>query len=165
MNEKLESSYTIVKALKSDKKDILRFYKLQQYSARFIGQDHCYIIKDDNKVIASVLISAGQQGSKFWLLHALVVEKPMHGNKLASLLIQAVIKHNFHNEGLSKIICFADVKLQQLYLKNNFIKYNEIHQIAKLPDEFQQRLARYQTKNKNLACYFFSNENLILLSK
>lgn len=159
MNKKIESSYTVVKALKSDKKDILRFYKSQQYSARFIGQDHCYVVKVDNEIIASALISAGQENSDFWLLHALVIDKSMRGKKLASLLIQAIISNSFHNQGLFKVICFADEKLQQLYMKNNFMKYNEINQMATLPDEFQQRLKRYQMKNKNLCCYFFSNDN------
>ncbi|MEH6597573.1 MAG: GNAT family N-acetyltransferase [Colwellia polaris] len=163
--KKLESSYTVVKAIKSDKKDVLRFYKSQQYSARFIGQDHCYIIKVDNKIIASALISAGQENSNSWLLHALVIDKSMRGNKLASFLIRAIINNRFHNQALVKVICFADEKLQQLYIKNNFIKYNETKQIATLPDEFQQRLKRYQMKNKNLCCYFFSNDNPTLLDK
>ena len=156
--------YTVLKALKTDKKNIMRFYKTQQYAASFIGQDHCYIVKIGNQVIASAIISAGQESGDFWLLHGLVIAKIQRGNNIASLIIQAIIndKNELAKSRYEKIICFADKKLQWLYKSNNFINYNTHDEIDKLPKEFKQRLTRYRKKQQNLQCYFYSKSNYLL---
>lgn len=51
----------VIVAKKNDKKSILRFYKENHYPARFIGFDHCYLIKVDDNIIASVIISQGNK--------------------------------------------------------------------------------------------------------
>ena len=48
-------------ANKADKKSILRFYKDNHYSARFIGYDSCYLIKENDNIIASVIISLANE--------------------------------------------------------------------------------------------------------
>jgi hypothetical protein len=44
-------------AEKSDKKIIKRFYKLQRYSASYIGLDHCFYICQGQNIIAAMIIS------------------------------------------------------------------------------------------------------------
>ena len=156
---KLESSpYKVVEALKSDKKDIMRFYKSQQYSARFIGKDHCYIVKLNNKIVASVILSAGQVCGDYWLLHGLVIDKVMRGKKIASVILQAIINSEHLGDKFKKIICFADVALQGLYKKNLFVTYNSTAEIKTLPQELKQRFKRYQSKQPNLHCYLYSKD-------
>jgi len=149
------SPYTVIKAVKTDKKDILRFYKNQQYAASFIGHDQCYIVKMDQCIIASVIISAGQEPGSFWLLHGLVTNKAQRGKNIASLMLHAIIsdKNERKQARYKNIICFADEALQTFYLSNHFIHYNTRDDIAQLPIEFKQRLIRYREKQKNLHCF------------
>ena len=138
----------IVKAAKTDKKSIMRFYKTQYYPASYIGQDHCYLVKKENKIIASVVISAGQKNTGYWLLHGLVIDKAHRGKGIASSLLQTAFseKNNLGQQQFTKIICFAELTLKPFYLANHFINHNESRDIAQLPIEFRQRLKRYQEK-------------------
>lgn len=159
------SSYNIVKATKVDKKDILRFYKSQRYVARYIGQDQCYFIKMNDTIIACAMISAGQENGQFWLLHALVIDKQYRGNGLARKLIQTLIsQREKSNRSTSlmlegelatypNIICFADTQLKPFYISNGFTLHNTNEDIQKLPNEFRQRLIRYQEKQDSLCCF------------
>lgn len=167
------SLYAVEKAAKTDKKDIMRFYKTQRYAASYIGQDQCYFIKVNNEIIACVMVSAGQESGEFWLLHALVTEKAYRGKGLASILLRFIMaeskvelqqitpgntvdKNESSLPTYSKIICFADKVLQLLYISNKFINYNAVEDIAQLPHEFQQRLSRYREKHSNLCCYLYN---------
>lgn len=149
------SPYTVIKAIKTDKKDILRFYKNQQYAASFIGHDQCYIVKIDQCIIASVIISAGQDPGDFWLLHGLVTDKAQRGKNIASLILHALIseKNEQKKARYKNIICFADKALKAFYSSNHFILYNACDDIAQLPEEFKQRLIRYREKQKYLHCF------------
>jgi hypothetical protein len=149
------SPYTVIKAVKTDKKDILRFYKNQQYAASFIGHDQCYIVKIDQCIIASVIISAGQEPSNFWLLHGLVTDKTQRGKNIASLIIHTIIsdKNERQQARYKHLICFADKALQAFYLSNHFTLYNTCDDIAQLPLEFKQRLIRYRERKKDLHCF------------
>lgn len=161
------SSYCVVKATKVDKKDILRFYKSQHYAARYIGQDHCYVIKMNDTIIACAMISAGQENRQFWLLHALVIDKQYRGNGLASKLIQTLISKQEKSKPSTSlmleselatypnIVCFADTQLKQLYISNGFTLHNSNEDIQQLPEEFQQRLLRYRKKQNNLCCFLY----------
>ncbi len=148
------SIYQVIKALKSDKKDIFRFYKTQGYSASFIGHDQCYVVKENNLIIAAAIISAGKTKSNFYLLHALVTDKSYRGNNIASSIINTIC--NETNELLQirydNTICFADTSLRRFYQKNNFSICDE-QSIKQLPAEFQNRLSRYRIKQKNLQCF------------
>ncbi|ARD42860.1 GNAT family N-acetyltransferase [Colwellia sp. PAMC 21821] len=152
------STFTVVKATKADKKSVLRFYKAQRYSASYIGQDHCYTVKVDNRIVASAIVSGGQEADNFWLLHGLVTNKAEQGKGLASLILQTIVNdvNALEKKRYEKIICFADSALQQFYKKNQFIKYNTKDEIASLPIEFKQRLTRYREKQQSLHCYLYS---------
>ena len=151
------TTFQITKAIKSDKKDIFRFYKAQGYSASFIGQDQCYLVKKNNLIIAAAIISAGKTKTDFYLLHALVTDENYRGNKIASAIIKTIgnetneLKQTIYR----KIICFADNSLQRFYRSNHFINYGE-ENIKQLPAEFQHRLCRYRIKQKTLQCFIKS---------
>ncbi|UUO22508.1 GNAT family N-acetyltransferase [Colwellia sp. M166] len=155
------STYLVIKAKKSDKKDIQRFYKTQRYAAGFIGHDHAYFIKHNTEIIACVIISAGQESGLFWLLHGLVIDSEHRGSGIASLLLRTVIAEQVFKEEnkqvrYDNIICFADQALATLYLSNKFVSHNTAKDIAQLPDEFRQRFLRYRENHKNLCCYFYN---------
>ncbi len=152
-----DSAYKVVKATKADKKAIKRFYKTQHYSASCIGQDHCYLVKSQGTIIASAIISAGQENGNFWLLHGLVTDRAYRGKNIASSIIRTIITegNGTKEKRYSKIICFAGTELQPFYLANEFISYNDINELNQLPLEFKQRLARYQEKQKNLQCFLY----------
>ncbi|TWX63988.1 GNAT family N-acetyltransferase [Colwellia sp. C1TZA3] len=149
------SSYKVIKALKTDKKDIFRFYKNQQYAASFIGQDQCYMVKVDQLIIASAIVSGGQEADKFWLLHGLVTDKDQRSKNIASLILHTIIsdKNEQKQAKYENLICFADKELQTFYLSNHFISYNTCDEVDQLPVEFKQRMIRYQEKQKNLHCF------------
>ncbi|MFT7431628.1 MAG: hypothetical protein ACI971_002094 [Colwellia sp.] len=149
------SPYAVIKAVKTDKKDILRFYKSQQYAASFIGHDQCYIVKVDQCIVASVIISAGQNPRNCWLLHGLVIDKAQRGKNIASLILHTIVsdKNKREKARYKNIICFADVALKAFYSLNHFILYNTCDDIARLPVEFKQRLIRYREKQKYLHCF------------
>ncbi len=164
MNKKTHhSNYHIVKAEKSDKKDIKRFYKNQNYSASYIGQDKCYIVKIDNTIIAVAIISLGQEHGNYWLLHGLVTEKQHRGNKVASAIIDTIISEKNQNieAQYNKIVSFADTELHAFYRANGFISFNSNKAINDLPLEFKQRLARYRENRPNLHCFLYSARDRI----
>ncbi|MGB1261727.1 MAG: GNAT family N-acetyltransferase [Cognaticolwellia sp.] len=152
---------TVSKATKVDKKAIMRFYKAQHYTASYIGQDHGYIVKCGEDIIASAIISAGQEKGSYWLLHGLVTDMAHRGNGIASLILQAIFseKNPLSQAKFTKIICFAEPKLQPLYLSNHFITYNTENEIAQLPHEFKQRFKRYREKHKSLTCFLYCATN------
>lgn len=119
-------------ANKADKKSILRFYKNNRYSASFIGDDNCYLIKENSKIIASVIISLTGNRPEIlpirrdnnltkspvkpqYLLHALLVDLSRRKLSHAQILLKHSITHH------QPLVCFAHITLRQLYLKNGFI--------------------------------------------
>ncbi|PKI12935.1 GNAT family N-acetyltransferase [Colwellia sp. 12G3] len=120
-----------VLAKKSDKKSILRFYKDNHYSARFIGYDTCYLIKKNDKIIASVILSLGENRPEIsqigedilltksrakpqYLLHALFVTPDYRKLGYAESLLKHSITHH------QQLVCFAQTSLNKLYLNNGF---------------------------------------------
>ncbi|AAZ25550.1 MULTISPECIES: GNAT family N-acetyltransferase [Colwellia] len=120
---------------KTDKKAILRFYKDNHYSARFIGFDNCYLIKMGDNIIASVIISQGNKSQQIdtatevtstdifqdlsqdkpqYLLHALLVSPDYQKQGYAVQLLKHTITHH------QPLICFAHTSLSKLYLENGF---------------------------------------------
>ena len=155
------SPYSFVKAAKTDKKDIMRFYKTQRYAASYIGQDQCYIVKHNSLIIASAIVSAGQESGEFWLLHGLVTSKAMRGKNIASLVLNKIVsvKNEQAQARYAKIVCFADKSLQPFYQANHFVSYNTSNNIAQLPVEFRQRFVRYQENNQDLYCFIYHESN------
>jgi len=134
-------------AEKSDKKDILRFYKAQHYSARFLGFDRCYFIKINDDIIASVMVSYIIENSEISLLHALVVNQTWQHQGLASQLISHVTKIH------PSIVCFADEKLTNLYIKNQMVSIEENQFKHSLPEHLFVRFKSYQQKLPQLKVF------------
>ncbi|GAA0819849.1 hypothetical protein GCM10009111_24450 [Colwellia asteriadis] len=134
---------SITKALKSDKKAILRFYKSQQYSARFIGLDQAYLIKSENVIIACVIISQLTPTNEQYFLHGLVVAKSHQRQGIARLLLQHV--QNSHQP----LVCFTQPILAPLYLSENMIQVSEKSVELKLSPAVY---TRYQTYLKTQSC-------------
>ncbi|QBY05675.1 N-acetyltransferase [Thalassotalea sp. HSM 43] len=135
------ASNKIVSAAKSDKKHIKRFYKTQCYSAGFLGDDVCYLLKDDTEqIIASVLVSFA---SSTPFLHGLVVASHYQHRGIANRLLQHCRAHHQH------LICFAVTRLKALYLQNGFRQLNTADIDAKL----LARYKAYQAKQVTLAIY------------
>lgn len=149
--------YAVEKAAKTDKKDIMRFYKTQRYAASYIGQDQCYFIKVNNEIIACVMVSTGQENGECWLLHALVVNKAYQGRGIASQLLQAIYAEKCEQKQAQyrQILCFAENSLSTFYYANQFANYNAEHDIAQLPKEFKHRYISYCKKQKGLQCFLY----------
>lgn len=151
--------YQIGLAKKSDKKSILRFYKTNHYSARFIGFDNCYLIKNNEEIIASVIISrcdvdresiVNLANKSQYFLHALVVAPAYRGAGLASMLIQSVLPR-YH-----PLVCFAQDSLSTLYLKQGFSALESTHIKQVLLPALFNRYCQYLSKESSLTV--FSNE-------
>ncbi len=137
----------IILAEKSEKKEILRFYKNQYYSARFLGFDRCYCIKVNDEIIASVMISNIIENSEISFLHALVVGQAWQHQGLASQLIVHVTKIH------PSVICFADEKLANLYTKNQMVVIEKPQFTELLPEHLMIRLKTYQNKQPQLKVF------------
>ena len=133
----------ITKAEKSDKKEILRFYKQQHYSARFLGFDQAYFIKKNEAIIACVIVSNLSSNCHQALLHALVVDKAWRKQRIASKLLEHCTTLHEH------IVCFADSSLSTFYKTNGFYQAN-IETIDKL---LEVRYLSYQLKDSNLVIF------------
>ncbi len=140
----------IVKANKSDKKDIQRFYKAQHYPASFIGLDNCYLIKEDNNIVASVIISEIKGNNKQYFLHALVVNKAQQSQGLASQLIQ-------HTKHLHQpLVCFAEKTLADFYFKQGMKAIEESPLNTCLNEQLLLRFNRYKQKQTSLTAFIFT---------
>lgn len=137
----------IQKSNKANKKDIQRFYKLNNYSARYIGYDHTYTVTLEDKIIGAVIISYQSDNNHYALLHALLIA-PSHRNKgYAKQLILKVLNDHHH------IICFAERGLERLYVNHGFSEEASNN----LPDYLIRRYESYVNKNKELIV-FISNK-------
>ncbi|QBG36720.1 GNAT family N-acetyltransferase [Litorilituus sediminis] len=147
MSQSAIELFTILQATKADKKAILRFYKQQHYSARFIGLDHCYFIKHQNIIIACVIVSKLTQDNPQYLMHALFVDKEFRQQSLASQLIQHVTSKH------SPLICFAKQALSKLYLINNMRAICDTQAQSSLSTALQLRFNSYKNKEPSLTVF------------
>lgn len=145
--------YQIRQSEKSDKKDILRFYKAQRYSARFIGLDCCYFITIDNNIIGSVLVSQLIPTNLQFLLHALAINKSHQRQGLAKALLNHV------QSKYQPLVCFANQELSPLYLTNGFKKlaHTDINDV--LTEPLSIRFNRYLIKQPRLKVFISQNNN------
>jgi GNAT superfamily N-acetyltransferase len=134
----------VIIAQKSDKKAILRFYKSQHYSASFLGYDSCYFLKNNEEIIASVIISKIAQHHQHYFLHALVVKQQYQRQGLASQLLQYAQRQHL------PLICFSTEKLLPFYLKNSLIKLQSDKIVSNLPEHLHMRYKRYLKKQPQL---------------
>ncbi len=147
---------TIALANKSDKKDILRFYKANNYSARFIGFDRCYVIKNELSIVASVIISMGKLEQKNctkalsnsqYFLHALVVDPAYQKQGLATRLLNySLARHR-------PIVCFAHSSLSPLYQKQGFKALRDDLVKSTLTIELFNRYQQYIKHQSNLTVF------------
>jgi len=139
---------TIQRLSKAQKKDIQRFYKLNNYPASFIGYDHTYILAIEQKIIGAVIISYQSENNHYALLHGLLIAPGYRNEGYANLLIKKVMSEHNH------IVCFAERDLEALYISNGFNE--EISN--KLPNYLIKRYESYVKKSKALAI-FISNKD------
>ena len=151
------SMLTIALANKSDKKDILRFYKANNYSARFIGFDKCYVIKKNQLIIASVIVSkvrldqqeSAEINSKSqYFLHALVVALAYQKQGLATQLLKHSLTQHL------PMVCFSDASLAPLYLKQGFKALNNGLVKSNLTIELFKRFKQYSKYRSHLTVFF-----------
>ncbi|NQZ82565.1 MAG: GNAT family N-acetyltransferase [Colwellia sp.] len=121
---------------KSDKKIIKQFYRLQHYSASYMGFDTVYFIKHNDIIIASVIISQLNKCNSQHILHALVVDKQYQNCGLATQLL------NYHHIHAQQIICFAVKELSMLYINANYY-------LASSKQLNETNLLRYQQYQKS----------------
>ena len=106
--------FSIQLAPKSAKKSIQRFYKQQNYSASFIGYDNCYLVSNNDQIIACVIISRSTAENHQWLLHGLVVDKAYQNLGLGRAMLSYVTQQHY------PLVCFAKKKLSLFYLRSAF---------------------------------------------
>ena len=145
--------FQIRKSEKSDKKNVLRFYKSQQYHARFIGLDYCYLLINKNAIIGSVIISQITPENAQYFLHALVIDSRYKNQGLASSLI------TFASTMHSPIICFAHEQLSPLYLANQFthLALNQVDN--QLTEQISIRFNTYRKKQPNLNVFIYQRNS------
>ena len=133
-------------AIKADKKEIKRFYKKQQYSAKFMGLDHCFIAEKDTIIIASVIISKLTDNNQQYFLHALAVDRSYQNQGLASKLLKYATNHIATKEQPTAIVCFCNPDLIPLYQKTGF---NLLTQ-EELKQTLYSRYLLYRNKQSDL---------------
>jgi len=143
----MNTQCTIQKSTKADKKSILRFYKNQRYSARFIGLDQCYLLFIDKAIIGSVIISQISANHRQYFLHALVIDQYYRKQGLAKILL------NYVQSRYQPLVCFADESLSPLYLANGFDKLCPAEINTKLTEQLSIRFARYLKKQLRLKVF------------
>jgi len=137
----------ILLAKKTDKKSILRFYKSQHYSARFIGLDYCYLVKKDEKIIASVMVSQITTDNSQYFLHALVVDKNHQKQGIATKLVNHV------NQTHQPVVCFAQPELSRFYHQCKMPEL-AIHLLtSQLNEHLSLRFQQYQKKQSDLKVF------------
>ncbi|GLX80150.1 hypothetical protein tinsulaeT_34900 [Thalassotalea insulae] len=136
----------IIRADKSDKKAILRFYRSQHYSARYLGHDQVYMIKQQQTIIAAAMVSQIQADSPVYFLHAVVVNSHYQKQGLASALLLEIDKAQ------QSLLCFAKISLAPLYQKIA-MTHQPSKQIQQLPTHLQQRYYSYLIKQPALKVF------------
>lgn len=133
-------------ANKSDKKAILRFYKSQHYSASFLGGDSCYLLKENEQIIASVIISTIEKNITYHFLHALVVHSCHQNKGIATALLKYVLFFHPHT------LCFADRAMANFYQKSAMWPESKRAELL-LPEHLKLRLAAYRKKHPQLQVF------------
>lgn len=133
----------------TNKKQIKRFYKSQHYAASFIGFDKSYQVLDDEKIIASAIISYQVEENQQALLHALVVDKAYQHMGIATQLISYICKLH------SNIVCFCSPELTKLYQQCNFNLCSE----ANLCEINKFRFSLYKNQKSLISLRYFSRNS------
>lgn len=140
----------IFTAIKSDKKNLMRFYKQQGYSAGLLGFDDVYLMINSQEIIGAIIISALTRDNPQLFLHGLIIKQEFRQQSLASQLIQHAL--SLHKR--QQVICFASEELARFYQQNDFYQTSE----EKLLKPLLFRYTQYKKTNNKLLV--FSCENL-----
>jgi len=111
-----------------------------------MGYDHTILALVGEAIIGAVIVSKIEENNSQYLLHGLVVSTSYRGQKVASSLINQIIKH------YSPIYCFADSSLQNFYLNNGGKLANE----NELSVTLSTRLNAYRKKSLPLLVFKLS---------
>jgi hypothetical protein len=143
----------IHQAIKADKKSLLLFYKSQRYSAKFMGGDTSYFIKNltTDNIIASVIISKISPDHQQCFLHALVVDHHYQKQGLATALLKYVVPLHL------PLVSFAKKNLSHLYQHAGMTLINTEQIDEKLSNELATRYYLYLKKQKNLTAFIGQN--------
>jgi len=146
-NERLFESKLVSLAGKSDKKAVLRFYKNNHVSARFKGLDSTYIVKENNQIIASVIVSQITINNTQCLLHGLVVESNYRKQGLAKLLLKTCkVNHR-------PLVLFAAKDLASFYQQQGFNLIPPVQVEDALTPELLPRYLKYKAKQSSLSVF------------
>ncbi|REL29277.1 GNAT family N-acetyltransferase [Thalassotalea euphylliae] len=149
----------------ANKNDVKRFYRNQNYSAKFKGYDQAFVASENssaespsylhnnlsNNIIGSVIISQLRQGNKQALLHGLVVSQSYRGKGLGKKLTKHALKHC--SLEVDHIICFAEPHLTQFYVSCGFSLVDKNSITANLSPELAARFTSYQKYQASLAIF------------
>lgn len=116
---RINNQYLLKIAAKTDKKNLQRFYKSQQYSACFIGFDTSYLVFHQEHIIAAAIVSYSDSENKQALLHAFVVDKRYQKQGIARELINAITGQHLASTEYS-IVCFSKPELNTFYQDLSF---------------------------------------------
>ena len=168
-------------ANKADKKSILRFYKDNHYSARFIGYDSCYLIKENDNIIASVIISLANEWQQIKpaaedilpeFYQYLSQDKPDVNshvkhlqNKPQYLLHALLVAPDYRKLGYAEhlvkytiahhqpLVCFAQASLSRLYLKSGFTLIADYLLSKRLNPALLNRFQQYSKHKPELKAF------------
>ncbi|REL35846.1 GNAT family N-acetyltransferase [Thalassotalea euphylliae] len=149
----------------ANKNDVKRFYRNQNYSAKFKGYDQAFVASEYNSIaplvhqdnnlskniIGGVIISQLRQGNKQALLHGLVVSQSYRGLGLGKKLTKHALKHC--SLEVDHIVCFAEPHLAQFYGSCGFSLVDKNSITADLSPELAARFTSYQKYRANLAIF------------
>ena len=150
----MNTDLSLRQATKQDKAKIKRFYKRQRYSASFMGRDCCFIVEDSqlastDNIVAAVIISCINTNNEQALLHALVVDKTLRSQGIASGLLNTCLQHH------EQVVCFADESLTKLYCQNRFTKLSESEHHHYLTPTIKERFSLYKKKQPSLTAFYY----------
>ncbi|WP_286261294.1 GNAT family N-acetyltransferase [Thalassotalea atypica] len=138
-------------APKHNKASIKRFYRQQNYNARFKGLDYCFIATIDDDIIGCLIISQLIPHNHQLLLHGLVTHNQQQGLGVASQLLEFSVFYmkKTNSESTSELFCFADESLSDFYSKSGFSMVDA----CLLNEELGHRYSAYKKYNKALVIF------------
>lgn len=166
----MPKSFTFSEAKKSDKKDILKFYKRYGYSAKFMGFDTCYFIEANGEIIASVILSnlveaEAKAEVKAKAKTEAIQSEPEHNDSSlahAPLFLHALfVVQDYRKLGLGRqlmahaierhhhIICFAEQTLSPFY---QALRFQPV-ECGALPVIFNDRYRLYADQQPSLVSF------------
>lgn len=149
----------ISKAKKSEKKAILRFYKLNHYSARFLGHDTTYLAKVQDEIVASVILSNIVHNANQVFLHGLFTAPNYRNQGYSTQLLKSVCNEH------PVIVCFAQPALSGFYQTLGFTPIPATLRTKFLNAHLLLRFNSYVRSQPKLQVFIFEQNNVKTLKK